>query len=119
MKLFKKSLSVFIITIMLLTSVTVQGFAGLTSDSDSVTTGYKREHVMKCWEKLNQSYISDYFSGFAVPMDGTNGNPDYLVPGQAENMIPQGLTYWAEKDWLLISSYDKSEKNASVISKFI
>ena len=124
MKLFKKSLSVFIVTIMLLTSVSLQGFAGATAkaasdnggaDGDNVTAGYKREHVMKRWEKLNQSYISDYFSGFAVPMDGTNGNSDYLVPGQAENMIPQGLTYWAEKDWLLISSYDKSEENASVI----
>lgn len=115
MKSLKKSLSVVLVIIMLLTSVTVQGFAELTSDSDSVTTGYKREHVMKCWEKLNQSYISDYLSGSAVPMDGTNGNPDYLVPGQTEDMIPQGLTYLPEKDWLLISSYDKSEENASVI----
>ena len=82
---------------------------------DDVTTGYKREHVSGDWEKLNQSYISDYFEGLAVPMDGTNGNPDYLVPGQTEDMIPQGLTYLPEKDWLLVSSYDKSEENASVI----
>lgn len=124
MKLFKKSLSVFLVIIMLLTSVSFQGFAGVMSkaagdnsaaDGDSVTAGFKREHVMKRWEKLNQSYISDYLYGFAVPMDGTNGNPDYLVPGQAEDMIPQGLTYFPEKDWLLISSYDKSEENASVI----
>ena len=127
MKLLKKSLSAILIIIMLLTSAPLQGFVGAelfmakaASDNgganvNNVTTGYKREHVMKRWEKLNQSYISDYLSGFAVPMDGTNGNPDYLVPGQAENMIPQGLTYWPEKDWLLISSYDKKEENASVI----
>ena len=56
MKLFKKSLSVFIVTIMLLTSVSLQGFAGVTAkaasdnggaDGDNVTAGYKREHVMK------------------------------------------------------------------------
>ena len=125
MNLLKKSLSVFLVTIMLLTSVSFQGFGGVMAkaadetnysvDGDNVTNGFKREHVVKCWEKLNQSYISDYLLGFAVPMDGTNGNPDYLVPGQAENMIPQGLTYWPEKDWLLVSSYDKSEENASVI----
>ncbi len=127
MKLFKKSLSSFLVIIMLVTTVALQGFVGVElfmakaasdnsgADSDNVTTGYKRQHVMKCWEKLNQSYISDYLSGFAVPMDGTNGNPDYLVPGQTENMIPQGLTYLPEKDWILISSYDKSEENASVI----
>lgn len=118
MKLFKKSLTALLVIIMLLTSVSLQSFAGVTAKAagdNSVTDGYKREHVLKRWEKLNQSYISDYLSGFAVPMDGTNGNPDYLVPGQAEDMIPQGLTYWSEKDWLLISSYDKSEENASVI----
>lgn len=83
--------------------------------TDSVTTGYKREHVMIDWKALNQSYIPDYLSGHAVPMDGTNGNPDYLVPGQTEDMIPQGLTYLPEKDWVLVSSYDKSEKNPSVV----
>ena len=82
---------------------------------DDVTTGFKREHVMIDWKALNQSYIPDYLSGFAVPMDGTNGNPNYLVPGQTEDMIPQGLTYLPQKDWILVSSYDKSEKNPSVI----
>lgn len=118
MKLIKKSLSAALVVMMLLTSVYLQGFAGVTAKAtgdNCVTTGYKREHVLKRWEKLNQSYKSDYLSGCAVPMDGTNGTPDYLVPGQAENMIPQGLTYWPEKDWLLISSYDKNEENASVI----
>lgn len=118
MKLIKKSLSAVLVAIMLLTSVYLQEFAGVmvkAASDNCVTDGYKREHVLKRWEKLNQSYKSDYLSGFAVPMDGTNGNPDYLVPGQAENMIPQGLTYWPEKDWLLISSYDKNEENASVI----
>ena len=83
--------------------------------ADDVTTGFKREHVIIDWKALNQSYIPDYLSGHAVPMDGTNGNPNYLVPGQTEDMIPQGLTYLPQKDWLLVSSYDKSEKNPSVV----
>ena len=65
-----------------------------TSVIDDVTNGFKREHVMVDWKSLNQSYIPNYLSGFAVPMDGTNGNPNYLVPGQTEDMIPQGLTYF-------------------------
>ncbi len=136
MKSFNKTLSVFLVIIMLLASVPLQGFVGAGlhksfmakaaseaviasdncgADGDSVTTGYKREHVIRDWEELNQSYKPDYLSGLAVPMDGTNGTPDYLVPGQTENMIPQGMTYWPEKDWILVSSYDKSEENASVI----
>ena len=93
---------------------------GASSDNvsgviDDVTAGFKREHVMVDWKALNQSYIPNYLSGCAVPMDGTNGNPNYLVPGQTEDMIPQGLTYLPEKDWILVSSYDKSEKNPSVV----
>ena len=83
--------------------------------NDEVVDGYKRYHVVQNWKKLNQSYITEYLAGNAVPMDGTNGNPDYTIPGQAENMIPQGLAYWPEKDWVLISSYDKNGKNPSVI----
>ena len=101
--------------IMLLTSVSGGVTVTAAGETDVVSAGFKREHVIKNWEKRNQSYMSDYLLGFGVPMDGTNGNPDYLVPGQAENMIPQGLTYLPEKDWLLVSSYDKSEENASVI----
>lgn len=82
---------------------------------NEVPNGYKREHVVTNWANLNQSYKSNYLEGLAVPMDGTNGNPNYLIPGQAENMIPQGLTYWSEKDWILISSYDKEKENPSAI----
>ena len=125
----KKSKRALIIVLMLLVVVVVLviNFAGDDSDltvssggndsavTDSVTDGFKREHVLSDWEKLNQEYKADYFDGLSVPMDGTNGNPNYLIPGQSENMIPQGITYWDEKDWILVSSYDKSEKNASVI----
>ena len=91
------------------------GSENVSEIADAVTDGFKRVHVMNDWKNLNQSYVPDYLSGCAVPMDGTNGNPNYLVPGQTENMIPQGLTYMPEKDWILISSYDKSEENPSVI----
>ena len=83
--------------------------------ADDVTDGYKRRHVISDWESLNQEYKSDYLSGLGTPMDGTNGNPDYVAPGQTEDMIPQGLTYLPEKDWILISSYDKGEKNPSAV----
>ena len=96
-------------------NITESALGNESGATDSVTTGYKREHVMIDWKALNQSYIPDYLSGHAVPMDGTNGNPNYLVPGQTEDMIPQGLTYLPEKDWVLVSSYDKSEKNPSVV----
>lgn len=130
-KIFKRPLAIIIgivviVAVVLTLKLAVIDYtAGKTSQGDisddgisvvdDVTTGYKREHVMVDWKVLNQSYIPDYLSGLAVPMDGTNGNPNYLVPGQTEDMIPQGLTYLPQKDWILISSYDKSEKKPSVI----
>ncbi len=59
--------------------------------------------------------MKGYLSGKGIPLDGTNGNPDLCIPGQGENMIPQGMAYYADKNWILISSYDKSEEKASVI----
>lgn len=126
-KIFKRPLAIILVVFVIVAAVFALKFAGVIGNTedeavqgdiivtDDVTTGFKREHVMSDWEALNQSYISDYLSGSAVPMDGTNGTPNYLVPGQKENMIPQGLTYLPEKDWILISSYDKSEENPSVI----
>ena len=90
-------------------------FGNASEEKIEVTNGYKREHIIENWRSLNQSFKANYLTGNAVPMDGTNGNPSYLIPGQAENMIPQGLAYWSEKDWILISSYDKEKENPSVI----
>ncbi len=138
-KILKKPLTIIIVIFVIVAGIFALKFAGVdfgtttpedkivqgdvgASDSengteltDDVTDGFKREHVMSDWANLNQSYIPDYLSGFAVPLDGSNGTPNYLVPGQTEDMIPQGLTYLPEKDWILISSYDKSEENPSVI----
>lgn len=138
-KIFKKPLTIIIVIFVIVAGIFALKFAGVdfgttttedqivqgdvgASDSgngteltDDATNGYKREHVMSDWANLNQSYIPDYLSGFAVPLDGTNNTPNYLVPGQTEDMIPQGLTYLPEKDWILVSSYDKSEEKPSVI----
>ena len=125
-KICKRASAIIIIMLVFVLSVLVLDFAenvfgepdlaeATMVMDDDVTDGYKRQHVTNEWESLNQSYIPEYLSGSAVPMDGTNGKANYLVPGLTEDMIPQGLTYLPEKDWILISSYDKSEKNPSVV----
>ena len=123
-KSFKRTTAIILMAFIFVVSMFVVDFTDVVFGAkapaevvltDDVTDGYKRIHIFSDWKSLNQSYVPEYLSGAAVPMDGTNGNPNYLVPGQAEDMIPQGLTYLPEKDWILISSYDKSEKNPSVI----
>ncbi len=93
-------------------------FYGMASDEyievylcDTIAdSGYSQDHVIYDYSTRNEKYIDDKLDSLALPMDGTNGNPDFCVPGQGEDMIPQGLAYYEEKNWLLISSYNKVEK---------
>ena len=49
------------------------------------------------------SYANGYFDGHSEP---TN----LVIPGlgDGDDYTPQGMTYWAEKNWVLISAYDAS-----------
>ncbi len=48
-------------------------------------------------------YAGDYFDGHSEP---TN----MVIPGlgSSSNYTPQGMTYWPEKNWILMSAYDDS-----------
>lgn len=37
-----------------------------------------------------------------------------LIPGLDEGHIPQGIAYWKDKDWLIISSYNDSNKPSTL-----
>lgn len=55
-----------------------------------------------------------YLYGRGVAMDGLKDSegyarPNYTIPGLFDDMIPQGLTYYKEKNWLIISAYHKPE----------
>ncbi len=76
--------------------------------------------------KFHQKYvISDFLNKYSQysriyggdPMDGSLGNAHYGIPGLSseDNMVPQGMTYYPAKNWILISAYDAKEKNESVI----
>lgn len=40
---------------------------------------------------------------------------DFCVPGLKQNMVPQGLTYYPERNWLLISAYHEPEEQSSAV----
>ena len=72
---------------------------------------YHQEHTISDYLNKNEEYSSSYFDGNGVPLDGSNGTPDMCIPGLSEedDMIPQGITYYGEKNWLLISAYASNE----------
>ncbi len=54
------------------------------------------------YKQLYSEYQSRFFNGAE-----TNEPTDFVIPGLADkdNYTPQGMTYWAEKEWILISAY--------------
>ncbi|MBQ6267107.1 MAG: leucine-rich repeat domain-containing protein [Clostridia bacterium] len=73
-----------------------------------------QKHVVDDYKNKYSQY-SRLYSG--DPMDGTCGNPDYCIPGlsSGDDRTPQGMTYYAGKNWILISAYDRHQKHANVI----
>ena len=78
---------------------------------------YYQSHVIDDYQSKNNKYESEYFSYKAVAMDGSDGTPDLCIPGlkKEDNLVPQGITYYPEKNWILISAYSKNENTPSVI----
>ena len=67
-------------------------------------------HVIDDPQAKNRLYAALYLDNLGVPLDGTHGNPDLCLPGLAQNRVPQGLAYWRDRNWFLISAYDAAAK---------
>lgn len=67
----------------------------------------------------DNAYLSTYQEYQNKLLGGkmTNSPTNFVIPGlsAADNYIPQGLAYWEEKDWFLISAHDKDSETPSVI----
>lgn len=60
-----------------------------------------------------QGYQNRFFNG-----NRSNAPTNFVIPGLSatDNYIPQGLAYWEDMDWFLISAYDNSSaKKNSVV----
>lgn len=76
---------------------------------------YTQEHTVSSYAENNAKYENTYFGGEAAALDGTKNTPDMVIPGlkNGENMVPQGVAYYAKKNWLLVSSYYKDKTKDS------
>lgn len=108
----KKPLSVLLSLLMLLSVFSIAPTAAAADISIGNNTA---THVVADYQALYKQYKEEYLAGFAEPLDGTNGNPDMVVPGlsKTDDMTPQGLTFFAEKNWILTTSYIGSNSSHS------
>ena len=59
------------------------------------------------YENEEAASTKNVFDGKAIALT------DHIVPGIYDDMIPQGLAYYKEKNWFLISAYHKTEGTAN------
>lgn len=77
---------------------------------------YRQTHVVNNYQKQNVSAAWKYYDGCARALDGSGGTPDLCIPGlnEADNMVPQGIAYFAAKNQMLISAYSKRDAGSVV-----
>ncbi|GEM_PF-5089979 len=108
----KKSIAL-VICFILFFSIAVCPYA-LEGEPDYTNFQYSQTHIDKA---KNSTYIQNYLEGKAVPLDGISDVRNMCIPGltKAENMIPQGMTYWPAKNRVLVSAYDRAKEGYSVV----
>lgn len=110
------------ITMLLALVMVVSLFAGVVPTSAAAAgSNYTQVPVVTDDTNADGSAASDAYKK-AYPEYMANAAPDVVLPGltDGENLVPQGIAYWAEKNWLLVSyyvdKYDSANAGAAVIA---
>lgn len=110
------------ITMLLALVMVVSLFAGVVPTSAAAAgSNYTQAPVVTGDTNADGTAASDAYKK-AYPDYMANAAPDVVLPGltDGENLVPQGIAYWAEKNWLLVSYYvdkcDSANAGAAVIA---
>lgn len=110
------------ITMLLALVMVVSLFAGVVPTSAAAAgSNYTQAPVVTSDTNADGTAASDAYKK-AYPDYMANAAPDVVLPGltDGENLVPQGIAYWAEKNWLLVSyyvdKYDSANAGAAVIA---
>lgn len=110
------------ITMLLALVMVVSLFADVVPTSAAAAgSNYTQVPVVTDDTNADGTAASDAYKK-AYPEYMANAAPDVVLPGltDGENLVPQGIAYWAEKNWLLVSyyvdKYDSANAGAAVIA---
>ncbi len=108
MKTSKRVISLVLTAIMVLTTFVV-AVPMLLVESDAATTidGVTQERVVNDYATIYDNYAAQYLSGASTP---TN----IVIPGlnPAQDYVIQGMTYYPERDWMLVTAYHNVDTDA-------
>lgn len=115
MKTMKRTVSLLICAVMVATTILGAGLASLlkADAADTVTIGgITQQRVVNNYETTYAEYQARFFTGAS-----SNKPTNFVIPGLSEtdNYIPQGMTYWAAKEWILISAYYNGTGKPSLV----
>ncbi|MBQ3128921.1 MAG: hypothetical protein IJC13_07785 [Clostridia bacterium] len=110
MKTSKRIVSFLLSAIMVVTTFLAVGpvFTIEAEAADITIGGITQKRVVNDYKLTYQGYRNRFFGGAE-----TNRPTDFVIPGLAstDDYTPQGMTYWAEKEWILISAYHAASSN--------
>lgn len=110
------------ITMLLALVMVVSLFAGVVPTSAAAAgSNYTQAQVFTGDTNADGTAASDAYKK-AYPEYMANAAPGVVLPGltDGENLVPQGIAYWAANNWLLVSyyvdKYDSANAGAAVIA---
>lgn len=112
MKALKKAVALMLCLVMTIgvfavAGITVDDLSGLFPKAEAAITlgGITQQRVVSNYETTYKAYQNRFFTG-----SESNEPTNFVIPGlaQSNDYTPQGMTYWEEKEWILISAYDAS-----------
>lgn len=109
MKTIKKGLSLLLCAIMVATTflgVLPALFVEANAEDTVTIGGITQQRVVGVENNAYETTYAGYQSRFFTGAD-SNKPTNFVIPGlsSTDNYIPQGMTYWAAKGWILISAY--------------
>ena len=104
-------------------TVTASALGTVSGGHSQVHTAYKEGTDLASIQKQNKTWAATTFlNQCATALDGSTDVtgatlPDLCIPGlnSTDNMIPQGMTYYHQKNWVLVSSYYNGSGKSSVV----
>ena len=92
----------------------ITNLSSLISQSDF---NFSQTHTVDNYQSADSGYQNQYFAGAGVPLDGTNGSPDFCIPGlsAANSFVPQGCGYDPDTGTVLTTSYKYNNDGNSML----
>ncbi|MBO5065190.1 MAG: VWA domain-containing protein [Clostridia bacterium] len=114
MRKSKRIISLLLTAIMVATTFVV-AIPTLLVDADAATTidGITQERVVG----TDGSYKSTYDNYAAMYLNGASSPTNIVIPGlnAAQDYVIQGVTYYPERDWMLVTAYHNDGTESSKI----